>query len=68
MGANVWVDVEMALAQANEVVKPEELKEIFGIPSHEMVNHHVHKLVQVTFLHFSSFFFFKHEVYQFFIT
>ena len=58
MGAGVWEDTEMAWAQANEVVTLEELKEISGVPSHEMVNRHVHKLVQVTFLLFPSPFYF----------
>ena len=61
VGASVWADVETALASANEIVPSEELKEISGVPSHEMVNHHVHKLVQVTFHCFPSpflFFFF----------
>ena len=54
VGANVWADIEMALALANEIVTFEELKEIFGVPSHDMVNHHVHKLIQVTFHYFPS--------------
>jgi len=37
----------MVVARANEVVKPKDLKEIYAMPSHEMVNHHVHQLVQV---------------------
>ena len=44
VGASIWADARMAVARANEVMTPEELKEISGIPSHEMVNHHVHKL------------------------
>ena len=45
VGASVWADAETALAQANEVVTPVELKEILGVPFHEMVNRHVHKLI-----------------------
>lgn len=45
VGASVWVDVGTALARANEALTPKELKEISGMPSHEMVSHHVHKLV-----------------------
>ena len=45
VGASVLADVGTALAQANEVVTPEEMKEIWGMPSHEMVSRHVHKLV-----------------------
>ena len=33
--------------RAHEVVTLEEMKEISEVPSHEMVSHHVHKLVQV---------------------
>ena len=58
MGVGVWEDAETAWAEANEVVTLEELKEISGVPSHEMVNRHVHKLVQVTFLLFPSPFYF----------
>ena len=45
------------MAWANKVVTPEELKEISDVPFHEMVNRHVHKLVQVAF-HLSCCFFF----------
>ena len=45
-------DARTALAQANEVVMTEELKEISGMTSHEIVSRHVHKLVQVTFFLF----------------
>lgn len=57
VGASIWADARTTVAWANEVVTLEELKEISGMHSHEMVNHHVHKLVQVAF-HFSSYFFF----------
>ena len=40
--------LKSTLVQANEMVTSDELKEIFDVPSHEMVNRHVHKLVQVT--------------------
>lgn len=50
VGAIVWADTGTTLAWANEVVTPEELKEISNMPSHEMVSRHVHKLVQVIFL------------------
>ena len=53
MGANGWVDAGIALAWANEVVMPEEMKEISGMPSHEMVSRYVHKLVQVIFIRHS---------------
>ena len=54
MGASICADFETALAQVNEIVTSKELKEISGVPSHEMVNRHVHKLVQVTFHCFHS--------------
>ena len=52
VGASAWADARIALAQANKVVTPEELKEISGVPSYEMVSRHVHKFVQVIFFHF----------------
>ena len=54
VGASVWANAGTALARANEIVTPDKLKEIFDVPSHEMVNRHVHKIVQVTFLRFPS--------------
>ena len=47
VGASVWSDVETAMDCANELLTPGEMKEITSVPSHEMVSHHVHKLVQV---------------------
>lgn len=47
VGASVWHDVRMALTRAHNIVTAEELKEILGVPSHKMVNCHIHKLVQV---------------------
>ena len=55
VGASVLADAGTALARANEVVTPKEMKEIWGMPSHEMVSRHVHKLVQVIFFHFCFF-------------
>ena len=66
VGASVWADAKTTLAQANEVVTPEELKEISSVPSHEMVNHHVHKLIQVIFFYFLSFFCFSFFSFFFF--
>lgn len=57
VGASIWANVRMAVTQVNEVMMPEELKEIFDVPSHKMVNHHVHKLIQVA-IPLSSYFFF----------
>ena len=45
VGASVWADTKTALARANKVVTPDELKKISDVPSHEMVNCHVHKLI-----------------------
>ena len=55
--ASIWADAETTMARANEVMTPEELKEISNVPFHEMVNRHVHKLVQVAFHLFCCFFF-----------
>ena len=49
IGSSVWADVGAAMARANELLTLEEMKEIVDVPSQEMVSHHVHKLVQVTF-------------------
>ena len=46
------------MARVNEVMMPEDLKEIFVVPSHEMVNRHVHKLVQVVCYFFLFYFIF----------
>ena len=54
IGARVWADTKTTLARANKVVTPDKLKEISGVPSHEMVNCHIHKLFQVTSLHLLS--------------
>ena len=43
VGANIWAN-EAAVAQVNEVVMPKDLKEISVVPSHEMMNRHMHKL------------------------
>ena len=45
--ASIWDDVGTALTIAYSIVMAEELKEISRVPSHEMVNRHIHKLVQV---------------------
>lgn len=52
VGASVWADARTTFARANEVVTPKELKEISGIPSHEMVSRHIQKLIQIIFFHF----------------
>ena len=45
IGSNVWANVGVAMALANEHLTLEEMKEISDVPSHEMVSRHVHKLV-----------------------
>ena len=45
IGSSVWSDAETAIDRGNELLTPGEMKEISSIPSHEMVSHHVHKLV-----------------------
>ena len=47
VGSSVWSDAEVAVDRVNELFTLGEMKEISSTPSHEMVNHHVHKLVQV---------------------
>ena len=37
------------MARVNELLTPDEVKEISNVPSHEIVSQHVHKLVQVIF-------------------
>ena len=50
IGSSVWSDAEAAMDRANELLTPGEMKTISSIPSHEVVSHHVHKLVQVILL------------------
>ena len=60
VGSSVWSDAEAAVDCAHELFTPVEMKEISSTPSHEMVSHHVHKLVQVllpVFIHLLPFFF-----------
>ena len=45
VGSSVWSDAEAAIDRAHELLTPGEMKEIFSIPSHEMVSRHVHKLM-----------------------
>ena len=61
VGSSVWSDVEAAVDRVNEFFTLGEMKEISSTPSHEMINLHVHKLVQVippVFVHPFFFFFF----------
>ena len=47
MCSNAWTDARAAMARANELLTPEEMREISSMPSHEIVSQHVHKPVQV---------------------
>ena len=47
VGSSVWSNAEVAVDRANEFFTLGEMKEISSTPSHEMVNRHIHKLVQV---------------------
>ena len=62
VGSSVWSDAEATVDRVNEFFTLREMKEISSTPSHEMVNRHVHKLVQVippVFVHPLFFFFFS---------
>ena len=48
--ASAWDYVTTALGRAHNVITYDELKGLSEIPSHELVNHHIHKLVQVFFI------------------
>ena len=56
VGASVWSDAETTMDRANELLTLGEMKEITSVPSHEMVSHHVHKLMQVILHVFVLFF------------
>ena len=43
--SSIWVDAGVAMAWANKLLTPEKMREISSIPSHEIVNQYVHKLV-----------------------
>lgn len=46
-GMSVWDDPTTTLGRAHNVITNNELKGLSSIPSHELVNRHIHKLVQV---------------------
>ena len=48
--SNVWDDIGLALAMAHSAVIAEDLKVLSSVPFHEVVNRHIHKLVQVRLL------------------
>ena len=45
IGKSVWEDPATALGRAHNVITNDELKGLSSIPSHELVNRHIHKLV-----------------------
>ena len=47
VGMSVWDDPATALGHAHNVITNNELKSLLSIPSHELINRHIHKLVQV---------------------
>ena len=51
VGISVWEDPAIALGSAHNVVTTADLKKLSQVPSHELVNHHIHKLVQVFLIH-----------------
>ena len=58
--SSIWSNAEAAVDHVNEFFTLGEMKEISSTPFHEMVNRHVHKLVQVippVFVHPFFFFF-----------
>ena len=59
-GKSVWDDPTTAMGRAHNVITDDKLKGLLSIPSHELVNCHIHKLVQVC-----PFFFFSILLYLF---
>ena len=63
VGKSVWDNLGTTLGRAYNVVTDDELKSLTSIPSHELVSHHIHKLVQVysflSCIYLLLFFFFK---------
>ena len=49
VGFSIWANARAAMVRANKLLTPTEMKEISNVPSREMVNQLVHKLVQVIF-------------------
>ena len=48
--SSIWDDVGLALVRAHSAVTVEDLKVLSSVPFHEVVNRHIHKLVQVRLL------------------
>ena len=47
MGSSIWDDEGVAVEQAHDVVKAEDLKVFSGVPLNVVASQHVHKTVQV---------------------
>lgn len=47
VGRSVRDDPSIAMGHVHNVITNDELKGLSSIPSHELVSHHIHKLVQV---------------------
>ena len=45
VGKSVWDDPATALGRAHNVLTDNELKGLSFIPSHELISHHIHKLM-----------------------
>ena len=57
--SSVFYDAGLAVARAQDAFTTGELRVFSGMPSNEVVGHHIHKLVQVVYLcNFTLFFFF----------
>ena len=56
--SSVWDDSDLALTRAQDAFMAEEHKVFSGVPSNEVMDHHIHKLVQVVYLRKDSPFFF----------
>ena len=57
--SSIFYDVGLALSRAQESFSSEELRVFSGVPYHEIVGSHIHKLVQVLHLcNFTLFYFF----------
>ena len=49
--SSVWDDAGLALTRVRDAFMTDELKALFGAPSNEIVDRHIHKLVQVIYLY-----------------
>ena len=62
--STVFDNAGLALARAHESFTAKELKVFSGVPIHEIVGRHIHKLVQVLYLRNFTFFFFFLLLYR----